>query len=128
MRLPFAQTLGVAAEDEQQSGELLALHEAVDLLLEEEEQILDAHMTQIQENATLLTEEGRLLQSVQGQDVVDYDIDVYASKLEKVSAPVVTRCVFVCCVTCGGADFEEENGHVSNHVEPGHSVQGAPCC
>lgn len=29
----------------------------------------------------MLTEEGRLLQAVQGDDVVDYDIDQYASRL-----------------------------------------------
>jgi len=28
-----------------------------------------------------LTEEGRLLQSVQGENIVDYDIDQYASRL-----------------------------------------------
>jgi kinesin family protein 2/24 len=31
-------------------------------------------MNVIQENAELLTEEGRLLQQIQGEDVVDYDI------------------------------------------------------
>jgi len=35
----------------------------------------------MKENAELLTEEGRLLQAVQGDDVVDYDIDQYASRL-----------------------------------------------
>lgn len=34
-----------------------------------------------QENAELLTEEGKLLQSVQGDDVGDYDIDQYAAAL-----------------------------------------------
>ena len=42
-----------------------------------------------QENAELLTEEGRLLQGIQGDDVVDYDIDAYAQRLqvEWVNAP-----------------------------------------
>jgi hypothetical protein len=34
-------------------------------LFEEEEQLLAMHMQSIQENAKLLTEEGRLLQSIQ---------------------------------------------------------------
>ena len=40
----------------------------------------------VQENAQMLTEEGKLLSSVQGETVVDYDIDEYASKLEDVRA------------------------------------------
>mmetsp|Transcript_18307 Transcript_18307/g.26732 ORF Transcript_18307/g.26732 Transcript_18307/m.26732 type:complete len:80 (+) Transcript_18307:789-1028(+) len=38
-------------------------------------------MSVIQENAELLTEEGKLLQAVQNDPVVDYDIDDYASRL-----------------------------------------------
>ena len=37
-----------------------------------------------QENAELLTEEGRLLQQIQGDDVVDYDIDAYAGRLSDI--------------------------------------------
>ena len=33
--------------------------------------------------ADLLTEEGRLLSTVQGEDVVDYDIDAYAKRLDE---------------------------------------------
>lgn len=78
----------LCAEDEKESGELLRLHEAVDLIVEGEEEMLDKHMEQIQENAALLTEEGKLVQSVQGKDVVDYDIDDYTTKLEKVCVGV----------------------------------------
>lgn len=38
-------------------------------------------MNIIQENAELLTEEGRLLQQIQGDD---YDIDAYASRLDAI--------------------------------------------
>lgn len=38
----------------------------------------------LQENAELLTEEGTLLASIQGDDVVDYDIDAYTSRLDEV--------------------------------------------
>ena len=60
---------------------MLELHRTVDSLFEAEEQLLNAHMTVIQENAELLTEEGRMLQQVQGGDVVDYDIDTYVARL-----------------------------------------------
>jgi hypothetical protein len=39
---------------------------------------------EFQENAELLTEEGRLLQAIQGDDVVDYDIDAYAQRLQEI--------------------------------------------
>lgn len=38
-------------------------------------------MPKKQENAELLTEEGKLLQGVQGDGIIDYDIDHYASRL-----------------------------------------------
>ena len=60
------------------------LHETVQTLYEEEENMLNAHMNEIQENAELLTEEGTLLASIQGDDVVDYDIDAYTSRLDEV--------------------------------------------
>ena len=50
-------------------------------LFEEEENLLNLHMSVIQENAELLTEEGKLLQGVQNDHVEDYDIDAYASRL-----------------------------------------------
>ena len=37
-----------------------------------------------QENAELLTEEGRLLQQIQGDDIIDYDIDAYAGRLSDI--------------------------------------------
>ena len=64
-----------------QGAEVAALHKTVDSLFEAEESLLNAHMTVIQENAELLTEEGRMLQQVQGGDVVDYDIDTYVARL-----------------------------------------------
>jgi len=66
---------------EEKSENVVELHKTVQSLFEEEENLLNLHMSVIQENAELLTEEGRLLQAVQGEDVVDYDIDQYASRL-----------------------------------------------
>lgn len=66
---------------DEQSDDVAQLHRTVQTLFEEEESLLNLHMSVIQENAELLTEEGRLLQSVQGDSVVDYDIDQYASRL-----------------------------------------------
>jgi hypothetical protein len=71
--------------DPQRSGELLALHEAVGMIVEEEEELLTEHMQALQEHAELLTEEGKLLSAVQGSAVVDYDVDAYASRLATVS-------------------------------------------
>lgn len=55
------------------------LHRTVQDLFEEEEALLNLHMNIIQENAELLTEEGRLLQQIQTDDG---DIDEYAARLE----------------------------------------------
>lgn len=54
---------------------------AVESLFDHEEELLNLHMNIIQENAELLTEEGRLLQSIQGDDIMDYDIDAYCFRL-----------------------------------------------
>jgi len=67
--------------EEEEKSEAAQLQRTIQDLFEEEEDLLNLHMSIIQENAELLTEEGRLLQSVQGDDVVDYDIDQYASRL-----------------------------------------------
>lgn len=49
-----------------------------------------------QENAELLTEEGRLLQQIQGDDVIDYDIDAYATRLSEILDRKVCSYVFPC--------------------------------
>jgi kinesin family member 2/24 len=58
-----------------------AFHRTVQDLFDEEEDLLNLHMSVIQENAELLTEEGRLLQSIQGEN---NDIDAYASRLDQI--------------------------------------------
>ncbi|CAM9297213.1 unnamed protein product, partial [Chrysoparadoxa australica] len=70
--------------NEADSNEVVELHRTVQNLFEEEESLLNMHMNAIQENAELLTEEGRLLQQIQGDDVVDYDIDAYATRLAQI--------------------------------------------
>ncbi|ETW06697.1 hypothetical protein H310_02878 [Aphanomyces invadans] len=60
------------------------LHGVVQTLYEEQENLLNCHMSAIQENAELLTEEGMLLSEVQGDAVVDYDIDLYALRLDEI--------------------------------------------
>eukprot|EP00941_MAST-03F_sp_MAST-3F-sp1_P006288 g6288.t1 len=68
------------------------LQSVVDMLLEKEENLMNSHMANIQENAALLTEEGALLAKVQGQDVVDYDIDEYTIRLEEILTRKVDMC------------------------------------
>jgi kinesin family member 2/24 len=53
----------------------------VEKVYEEEEELLNLHMNVIQENAELLTEEGRLLQAIQNDGNGEYDIDRYAARL-----------------------------------------------
>ena len=62
----------------------MSFHDVVAALVDEEEALLQAHMQAVQQNADLLTKEGELLANVQGQDVIDYDIDEYASKLDDI--------------------------------------------
>lgn len=71
-------------DNELEEDELEDFHRTVEGIFEEEETLLNLHMSVIQENAELLTEEGRLLQQIQGEDVVDYDIDGYAQRLDEI--------------------------------------------
>lgn len=68
-------------DDEVEAETQRQLSEVVKELLQVEEKLLDQHMESIQENAELLTEEGGLLNSVQGED---YDVDEYASRLGEI--------------------------------------------
>ena len=78
----------VSGADERESYEdseaVEDLHQTIEDLFEEEEELLNIHMNVIQENAELLTEEGRLLQQIQGDDVIDYDIEAYAHRLDEI--------------------------------------------
>ena len=68
----------VGAEEANKLEKLSEIDITTKQLFEEEEQLLTLHMENIHEHAELLTEEGALLKSVQGED---YDFDMYASKL-----------------------------------------------
>lgn len=68
----------VRAEEANELEKLSEIDITTKQLFEEEEQLLTLHMENIHEHAELLTEEGALLKSVQGED---YDFDMYASKL-----------------------------------------------
>ena len=73
---------GETEAEEEPPEKLSEIEQTVKELFEEEEQLLNLHMTTIHENAELLTEEGRLLNSVQGEE--DYDIDMYANRLGEI--------------------------------------------
>lgn len=63
------------------------LHRTVQDLFEEEESLLNLHMSIIQENAELLIEEGRLLQQIQQQGDehdLEPDYDTYALRLDQI--------------------------------------------
>ena len=58
------------------------LRRVVQSLFEQEENLLNFHMsTKIQENAELLTEEGKMLQHVQREGATQDDYDEYAARL-----------------------------------------------
>jgi kinesin family protein 2/24 len=58
------------------------LRRVVQSLFEQEENLLNFHMsTKIQENAELLTEEGKMLQNVQREGATQDDYDEYAARL-----------------------------------------------
>jgi len=60
------------------------LRRTVQALFEQEEQLLNTHMNNIQINAELLTEEGKMLQSVQRNDVSEEEIEDYAARLTEI--------------------------------------------
>ena len=64
--------------------EFFEFHEKVTNILEEQEEIFATHMTAIKEDAKLLTQESELISTVQGAGFMDYDIDSYVEKLEKI--------------------------------------------
>eukprot|EP00612_Vaucheria_litorea_P000980 CAMPEP_0171460904 /NCGR_PEP_ID=MMETSP0945-20130129/5584_1 /TAXON_ID=109269 /ORGANISM="Vaucheria litorea, Strain CCMP2940" /LENGTH=599 /DNA_ID=CAMNT_0011987181 /DNA_START=196 /DNA_END=1995 /DNA_ORIENTATION=- len=53
-------------------------------LYKEENALTALHMKTVKEVARLLEEEGKLILSVNGQDVVDYDIDSYAERMSQI--------------------------------------------
>eukprot|EP00985_Skeletonema_marinoi_P016503 scaffold8898_cov144-Skeletonema_marinoi.AAC.1 len=55
--------------------------QVVQQLFDEEEQLLSLHMQSIQQNAEYITEENKLLESVQGENV---DVDAYALRLAEI--------------------------------------------
>mmetsp|Transcript_14087 Transcript_14087/g.20814 ORF Transcript_14087/g.20814 Transcript_14087/m.20814 type:complete len:552 (-) Transcript_14087:62-1717(-) len=57
---------------------------AAQALFEQEEDLLNTHMSNISESAQLLTEEGRMLQQVQQEDVTPEEIETYAKRLEEI--------------------------------------------
>ncbi|GMI34520.1 hypothetical protein TeGR_g10034 [Tetraparma gracilis] len=69
-------------ENTENSSAVAELHRTVEQIFEDEEALLNMHMSIIQENAELLTAEGKLLQQVQGNE--DYNIDQYANQLEQI--------------------------------------------
>jgi len=64
------------------SDELYNFHEAVSLLMESEEQVIEAHRTSAEDNKRLLEEEMELLDRVEND--VDCDIEEYVHRLDMI--------------------------------------------
>ena len=60
--------------------EMLNLHEKVETILAEEEELLEHHVSAIKEDAQILTKEGELIALAQGDG--DYDVDTYVQQME----------------------------------------------
>lgn len=65
---------------------LLTFHEKVDNIMEEQEQLRSNHLEYLKEVAHMITEQGELIQNIQGQDSEDCDIDDYVQKMEVIVA------------------------------------------
>lgn len=63
---------------------LLTFYEKVDKIVDEEEELRNKHLFYLKEAAQLLTEEGELISNVQGIGTVDYDIDEYVNRMERI--------------------------------------------
>ena len=59
------------------------MHEKVETILVEEEELLDMHVEALKEDARILTEEGELIAMAQGSG--EYDLDTYVGKLEQLT-------------------------------------------
>lgn len=70
--------------DNEADEDIDELQKTVQDLFDEEEELLNMHMNIIQENAELLTEEGRLLSQIQSDDDAENDIDSYANNLDRI--------------------------------------------
>jgi len=56
----------------------------VDRIVDEEEELRNKHLQYLKEAAQLLTEEGELISNVQGIGQIEYDIDEYVTRMEKI--------------------------------------------
>ena len=68
------------SEEEKIDKEMLNLHEKVETIIEEEEELLELHVAAIKEDAQILTKEGELMSLAQSDG--DYEIDSYVDQME----------------------------------------------
>ena len=67
------------------SEDFIRYHQLTDKLVEDEDDIMNSHMSIIKEDAKLLTEEGDLISNIKGVGKeVDFKMDEYIAGLEKI--------------------------------------------
>lgn len=67
------------------SDDFIRYHQITDQLVEDEDTIVNLHMTIIKEDARLLTEEGDLITNIKGiGEDSELEMEVYASRLDKI--------------------------------------------
>jgi len=68
--------------NEQEKDDLYNFHEAVSLLMESEEQVIDEHKTSMEENYNYLEEEKKLIERIEND--VDCDVEEYVHRLDMI--------------------------------------------
>ena len=67
------------------SDDFIRYHQITDQLVEDEDKIVNLHMTIIKEDAKLLTEEGDLITNIKGiGEESDFEMEKYVERLEKI--------------------------------------------
>jgi hypothetical protein len=68
-------------------GNLLTFHEKVDNIIDEQDELRNKHLEYLKEAAQLLTQEGELISSLQGNgENEETDIDDYVNRMESIVA------------------------------------------
>ena len=82
------QTLNSGEGGKMMDGNLLTFHEKVDNIIDEQDVLRTKHLSYLKEAASLLTQEGELISTLQDQNGTgdEGDIDEYVSKMEVIIA------------------------------------------
>jgi kinesin family protein 2/24 len=66
------------------SDDFIKYHQITEKIVEDEDEIVNIHMNIIKDDAKMLTEEGELITNVRGVGEVQYEMEVYAKRLDSI--------------------------------------------